>query len=35
MFDILPDPIKRLLTFIIFICIIYAIREIVKVGGGD
>jgi hypothetical protein len=35
MFDLLPDPIQRLLTFVIFIGIIYAIRNIVHLGGGD
>lgn len=35
MFDILPDPIQRLLTLVIFIGLVYAIRKIVHLGGGD
>ena len=35
MFDILPDPIQRLLTLVIFVGLVYAIRKIVHLGGGD
>jgi len=35
MFDLLPDPIQRMLTFVIFLGIVYAIRNIVHLGGGD
>lgn len=35
MFDILPDPIQRLLTLVIFVGLIYAIRKIGHLGGGD
>ena len=35
MFDILPDPLQRLLTLVIFVGLIYAIRKIAHLGGGD
>lgn len=35
MFDILPDPVRHLVTFVIIVGLIFAIRNIIRVGGGD
>ncbi len=35
MFDIMPGPIQRLLTFVIFVGLVFAIRKITHLGGGD
>ena len=35
MFDCFPAPIQRLLTLVIFVGLIFGIRKIVHLGGGD